>query len=67
MQPSNPPSGLIGADLIRRFFSGSAAEHELLLENLGAPMTRHGGACGWPMETVSRELAKLRGEIGRDR
>jgi hypothetical protein len=43
------------------------SRHQLLLENLGAPMTRHGGACGWPMETVSRELAKLRGETGRDR
>ena len=65
MKLTSPPSGLIGEPLIRRLFSGSNAEHELLMANLGAARS-YRGVSGWPAETVSRELAKLRGERGRD-
>jgi hypothetical protein len=66
MKLTAPPSGLIAETLIRRLFSSSNAEHELLMQNLGAARS-YRGVSGWPAETVSRELAKLRGEIGRDR
>jgi hypothetical protein len=66
MKLTAPPSGLISEALIRRLFSGSSAEHELLMQNLGAARS-YRGVSGWPAETVSRELAKLRGETGRDR
>lgn len=65
MRLTAPPSGLIGEPLIRRLFSSSNAEHQLLMENLGSPRS-YRGVCGWPAEVVSRELARIRGEIGRD-
>ncbi len=66
MKLTAPPSGLISETLIRRLFSSSNAEHELLMANLGAART-YRGVSGWPAEAVSRELAKMRGETGRDR
>jgi hypothetical protein len=65
MKLTSPPSGLIAEPLIRRLFSSSAAEHELLMANLGQARS-YRGVSGWPAETVSRELAKMRGEVGRD-
>jgi hypothetical protein len=66
MKLTSPPSGLISEALIRRLFSSSNAEHELLMANLGQARS-YRGVSGWPAETVSRELAKMRGETGRDR
>ena len=65
MKPTDPPSGLISEALIRRFFSGSESEHDLLVANLG-PARSYRGVSGWPMEQVSLELAEIRGERGRD-
>jgi hypothetical protein len=66
MKLTSPPSGLISESLIRRLFSSSNAEHQLLMQNLGAARS-YRGVSGWPAETVALELAKLRGETGRDR
>jgi hypothetical protein len=66
MRLTSPPSGLISEPLIRRLFSGSNAEHELLMANLGQARS-YRGVSGWPAEVVSLELAKMRGETGRDR
>jgi hypothetical protein len=66
MKLTSPPSGLITESLIRRLFSSSNAEHKLLMENLGQARS-YRGVSGWPAETVSLELAKMRGETGRDR
>ena len=65
MKLTSPPSGLISEALIRRLFSSSNAEHELLMQNLGAART-YRGVSGWPAEAVALELAKMRGERGRD-
>jgi hypothetical protein len=66
MKLTSPPSGLITESLIRRLFSSSNAEHKLLMENLGQARS-YRGVSGWPAEVVSLELAKMRGELGRDR
>jgi len=66
MRLTAPPSGLISEALIRRLFSSSNAEHELLMANLGQARS-YRGVSGWPAEVVSRELARMRGEVGRDR
>ena len=65
MKPTPPPSGLISEALIRRFFSGSKSEHDLLMANIGAARS-YRGVSGWPMQEVSMELAAIRGERGRD-
>ncbi len=65
MKLTAPPSGLISETLIRRLFSGSNAEHELLMANLGQARS-YRGVSGWPAEVVALELANMRGETGRD-
>ena len=65
MNITSPPSGLISEQLIRRIFSSSDREHELLMASLGAAYN-YRGVSGWPMERVSMALAEIRGERGRD-
>lgn len=65
LTPANPPSGLISEALIRRLFSSSDREHQLLMQSLGAPRN-YRGVSGWPCESVSLHLAELRGERARD-